>query len=713
MSNSTLTFRDYPYIPNFWYDQGGRLRWTLTVTQSAVLSAFLAIIVTYGLGRIIGIVFGAVYVSLYRRIQTIVSDQVATIATNVEDPLKLFFYLSRFAFSVKRRALTSTFFRIIFPLSVFYIAIQQASIFFLAHLIITGPVPISPGACGIPIFGNTSNNTLQSSDNLGDFVGHRTTLVDRAAVRFDLCSDDGTRITCPGPAGQTFAWDVVESDPGHCWFGPDHCLNNSRTISQRATFVPSDMGTIRRSPLSLTVMLECSHVNNTPFVQVQFDSQVNLSFYAYQYGTINTDFPMYPNDPFYVYFPERFDYAYRFGHQVFNLDPDPLNWTAPAFLTDNLNNPFLTDNTTAPSTVYLLFNRIWSIASYFRNDDPFYLTVPDPDPSISDLYASGRIVSTMACRDRYEVNLKPQGGSQRSTWSAVGTFKYVFEMLKAYKPEESVSEDMLLFVLAMSPSAFQNVIQGLSGNFLNAQKTLLDSTQYGHSQNVSTRVEVTRWFGTAVQYTLSMAGIYTSGTDNDWELGISKLPDQYWFCDKTLRVDPRFVSVYVRDLLLIVFSPAIVELISRLVDFLIMRSYNKNPESPTAQRVGQANIVKNLHTFLHLHRLWLEASSRLQFRRTWEEIPIFEGLDHERVPNYLAAAVGTEQNTPNENEMSLLSDADVLNPTGTEGERRDNYQAAIPTLMEVRTGTEGERWDNEQRDQAAQCGKSQHRTNTV
>ena len=454
----------------------------------------------------------------------------------------------------------------------------------------TGPVPISPGTCGIPVIGDTSNNSQQISDTLGDFVRHRTTLIDRAAAQFDSCRDDGTRITCPGPAGQTFAWDVVESDPDHCWFGPEYCLNNSRTISQRATFVPSDLGTIRQSPLSLTVMLECSHVNNTPFVQVQFDSQANLSFYAYKYGTINTDFPMYPNDPFYVYFPERFDYAYRFGHQVFNLDPDPLNWTAPAFLTDNLNNPYLTDNTTAPSTVHLLFNRIGSIASYFRNDDPFYLTVPDSDPSNSDLYASGRIVSTMVCRERYEVKLKLQDGS---TWSAVGTSKHVLETPKAYKPEVSVTEDMLLFVLAMSPSVFENVIQGLSGNLLNAQKTLYDSTQYGHPQNVSTRVEVTHWFGTAVQYTLDMAGIYTSGIDNDWGLGITKLSDQCWFCDKTLRTDPRFVSVYIRDLLLIVFSPVIIELISGFLNFLIMRNYKKNPES----RIGQANVIKEFAYF--------------------------------------------------------------------------------------------------------------------
>ena len=75
------------------------------------------------------------------------------------------------------------------------------------------------------------------------------------------------------------------------------------------------------------------------------------------------------------------------------------------------------------------------------------------------------------------------------------------------------------------------------------------------------------------------------------------------------------------------------------------------------------NIVKNLHAFLHLHRLWLEASSQLEIRRTCEEIPIFEGLDHQTVPSYLAREEGDEVNPPNESqdgmELRLLNNAEM------------------------------------------------------
>jgi len=72
-----------------------------------------------------------------------------------------------------------------------------------------------------------------------------------------------------------------------------------------------------------------------------------------------------------------------------------------------------------------------------------------------------------------------------------------------------------------------------------------------------------------------------------------QLPEQYWFCDKTLRVDPRYVSVYIWALLLIMLNLAIVELISRFLDFLIMQIHIMNPKPPTAQRVGEANCKGN------------------------------------------------------------------------------------------------------------------------
>jgi len=122
---------------------------------------------------------------------------------------------------------------------------------------------------------------------------------------------------------------------------------------------------------------------------------------------------------------------------------------------------------------------------------------------------------------------------------------------------------------------------------------------------------------------------------------------------------------------------------------------------------------------MQLHRLWLEAGSQLQFRRTWKEIPVFEGLGHERVPNYLAGAGRAEQNTPNENELRLLSNADGMNlteaeiPTERKPEPSDNYQEVILTVMDIPTGMGGERCDNDQRGQAAQSGKGDHQPDTI
>jgi hypothetical protein len=474
-----------------------------------------------------------------------------------------------------------------------------------------------------------------------------------------------------------FSWDVVESEPGHCWFGPEYCFNDSRTISQRATLVPSDLGTIRNSPLSVTVMAECSHVNNSQFVKQKFDPSLNASFHAYQFGTseVYSQFPLYENDTFVVYFTERLDFSYRFDFQTFNLDPDPLTWNPPAFLVDNLENPFMTDNTTANSTLHLLFNRIFSIASYFPNEDPFYLTVADPDSSDSYLYAAARIASTMACRDRYELRIKPQHGSGNDTWIVTGQWNYVLDKWVNYLPEyDGMNPDMQLFVLGMSPSIFQSVFQFMAGNILNAQQTAASSVQYGNPQNISTRTEVTRWFGIAMLSALNMAEMYTSGTDSDWGLGIIKFPDQYWFCDKTLRTDPLYVSVYVHTLLLILFGAALVELIAHFLHPVI---YKLAPKSPTVQWIYQASIVKDLHNLLHLYRNAVEATSGQRFSDKSEEIPIFKGPGAGIAPRYglrLHDDKGPEFTDGNEESTgSLLSEIKIMSESNVHDKINHSY----------------------------------------
>ena len=74
-------------------------------------------------------------------------------------------------------------------------------------------------------------------------------------------------------------------------------------------------------------------------------------------------------------------------------------------------------------------------------------------------------------------------------------------------------------------------------------------TLSGFPQNVSTRSEVTRWFGVSIFYTLYMADILISGIDNNFGVGIIPFRDA-WFCDNTSHVTPGYLSLEFLDLCL-------------------------------------------------------------------------------------------------------------------------------------------------------------------
>lgn len=76
---------------------------------------------------------------------------------------------------------------------------------------------------------------------------------------------------------------------------------------------------------------------------------------------------------------------------------------------------------------------------------------------------------------------------------------------------------MFLFIWGFGPSALVLTDGSLGVDIINAQKTVIPgSIQCGNLQTVSTRTEVTRWFGVALLYALNGANVLTSGTDNDW-----------------------------------------------------------------------------------------------------------------------------------------------------------------------------------------------------
>ena len=603
-----------------------------------------------------GIRFHAVAGAGLRKVGFMTADTVL-FGSNIDSSFQLLFYLCHYAFTFKRRAFASTLFRILFLTALAYFAVQQVALYFLGHLILYGPVPISLGTCGIPHIpdGNLNSTTLGLS------LQHRNILLERAATQFVACTDAGNKITCPGPVGQTISWDVVESEPGYCWFGAKHCYNGSRTISQRATLVPSDLGTIRKSPVSLTVMAECSHVNDSEFIEKLYDPKLNSEFYAFQFGgTPKYSWSnVYENSTFIVYRTENIHADYRLGFETVNLRPDIYKLTPPLFLSDNLDNPFLTDNTTAPSTLYLVFNRLYGIGSYFPNSDPFFLTVKKPD--VGSAYSAGKIASTMACRDRYELKIEPQNGSLNGTWLATGQFSYVTEMFRNYTGKDTdMSVDMLLFVGAFSPSAFTIVFTQLTGNILNARKTLDHNIQYGDPRNLTTHTEVTRWFGIAMLTALNMAQFYTSGTDNNWGYGIVDFNNSAWFCDKTLRINPRYVSLYVRTLVLIISTIVAVGLFAYFLDWLILRIAKLFLESSTAKQIDGTIKLKNLHSFLQLHRIGVEKTSDQRFLKTWGTIPVFEGPGSGMAPKYNVEIHDVEESATLENKYKNQVDDGLM-----------------------------------------------------
>lgn len=377
------------------------------------------------------------------------------------------------------------------------------------------------------------------------------------------------------------------------------------------------------------------HVGWSPFLNSAFD--------AYQFGTnpAYANMSLYENDTLLYFEVEGLELYYRFDFESFNVFkylPTEITWTPVAFLVDNLANPFVTDNTTASSGLFLPFNRIASISSIFQNDDPFFLTLPTPDPD-SYFYYAGRPIATIACRERYELEINPPDAPVNDTWIVAGSFRYVYNMSTTYEPlgqDVDLASDWFLLEFGINPSALLVMYSALGVDVLNAQKTLLGGVQYSAPQNISTRTEVTRWFGVAMLYLLNGANVLTSGTDNDWGFGITPFSDAFYFCDKTLRMSTHYVSVYLGALFLLLLGAAFIAAIAHWLGWLltlVSRLFRKS----SARRIRDAIEMENFHSVLQLHRLFVEATS--EQRLTSGDIPIVQGRGSGIAPRYGAERI--------------------------------------------------------------------------
>ena len=659
MTNATsyLTYRSYPYTPAFWQDFDGRWRWTLTTKSSAVLSAILAIIIAMGIGRLVAIVYTIMHMTVILRIsRTMIDDQVNVIAANTEEPTSLLGYLFRFCWTVRRRMLRSRVLYIVFLIGTLFLVAQIVISFMLGRLVLNGPVPYSPGRCGYATQ-NLVKGPLEAQ-LLSSYYFHTALLYEQMASLFSSCVDGGDKITCPGPYGQNFSWEVMESEPGYCWFGETHCYNNSKTLAQKATMVPADMGVVGKTRTTVTVTAECSHVNNTMFIGYGFDPSVNDNFTAYQFGTSNylSISRLYYNDTLLIYDEDLrlFIPYYRPEYDIYNGVPGN-DWIPAEFLLDGLDRPFIIDNVTGPATLLLFFSRLYGIWSIFENNDPLFLTETTPvfndSPQYANLtvYAPGRNIATVACRDRFELQISsPDDPPGSEPWVTVGSWP---EVTAAYNASfntgrplvgfNELDSEMALWEWAFFwGSVFAGPLQGLGGSILNAQKTVYLGSQEAPAENLTTRAEVTRWFGVQMLYTLYIAQQLTSGTLNDAGEGITIYPDDVWWCCNTLRISQEYVSFYVIPLVVILVTVLAVTAFSFSLRPLLWAIVDRIHESRVSQSIRKALVSQQLHGNLQLHRLVAESSTSQRFTQTLWQIPIVGSSDPEdlsycgRAPNY-------------------------------------------------------------------------------
>lgn len=618
--------RDYPYVPRFWSEGSGLFehRWTLTASNAAITSALLAMLSAFALARLIFLVYTASnLLYLHKRIATITDDQCHVLAANFQRPSSLLFSLSNLAYASRLQATRSKVFRVLLVISIFGLAFQATLIYVVGRLFLHTPIPFIEGPCGVP------DGNVTTTEQFAILSSHKVSLWQKAAAQFEQCIDNG-RITCFGPIGNNFSWDVNVGPASQCWFGTDHCWANSTTIAQRATITSKDFGTLRDSPLSVTYLSECSHINASAFLgngRIP-NPGINGSFTSYLFGT-RDDFlttPIFANATAVVYDEELvlLDTSYRLENVFYPPGGSGSKWIPPEFLKSALDSPFMMSNSTqrANSTLNLLFNHVTGIYSFNPNFDPFFLArVLDNE---TGYYPPERYIAVMACRDQLQLNIEPSNGSTlpaSGNLSVSGTWDDIYSAFMAYaktqdqKYSDDLEVDLTLYLPAFDPSPLSAALDGLAGNRIRAQATLLDyGNQFGSPQNVSTRSEVTRWFGVIMLNLLYAAQVFTSGSNNDWGFGIREYSDDTWLCNQTLRLTSDFIAVNLSGAILLILIETAIIIISYVLYPTLLYFLKKSIYQ-------DALIAQRLRNVLHLHRIALHEIYGYQFTGTLYDMP--------------------------------------------------------------------------------------------
>ena len=433
---------DFRSAATTWDDGSGTFgtRWTLTTLSAAVASAILAILIAFAINRLATFANSLFFILfLHRHTKTLIEDQIDTLALN-RSTIGLLASLALLCRRIGRPALSSTAFWITTIIAITVLAFQGLAIYGIGNLFSNTAVPLISGQCGYPDWQfNYSKYELSAWNddtirNLTSGVLSLSAMFERFARLFTSCTDFGMNVTCPGPLdGQNLPWDVFESDPGYCWFGPENCYTSpkAKPIVQRATISVKDMGTTLQNPrIAVTLSTECSHLNTTNRVKMALIGGQMYSLY--DFGTVNVSYieaiqNFTVDDPglrqseeatFFVTDAESLGGdGYKVLYQRYPLDDSlPPLWTPADFILLKLNSSSFVDPANAyPQTLNLIANRLMSVFSRAPNDDPLYLTASQPFVIRNvELYALGAALAVIACREHVQVHIRSKESPSES-----------------------------------------------------------------------------------------------------------------------------------------------------------------------------------------------------------------------------------------------------------------------------------------------------------
>lgn len=130
-----------------------------------------------------------------------------------------------------------------------------------------------------------------------------------------------------------------------------------------------------------------------------------------------------------------------------------------------------------------------------------------------------------------------------------------------------------------------------------------------------------------VLYTTDML---TSDTENNVDFGVISFPDSVWICGDTLREITPFVSIRVRDLLLVLSLAVGVSVVSNVLSeslYLLLRKFGKN--NVLLWTTISAPLVSfTLHQLMHIYRVVIENVTEQDLTGTLSIMLVYKGINH-------------------------------------------------------------------------------------